>query len=141
MDWLFGQLQEFDKFAGYKRSLMEDTAYARLALKQMIEEHVCLIAFAENPAIYDQPVGFISGWRTPHPFNPRISVLTECFWWVAKAHRGGRAGLMLLDAFESIGRKYCDWVVMTLEHHSPVSEKHLFKRGFVAREKSYLVEV
>ncbi len=29
---------------------------------------------------------------------------------------------------------------MTLEHHSPVNPHHLTKRGFIERERSYLLE-
>lgn len=155
MDWLIVQLRAFDKFAGYKRSLIEDEHYARKALKQLIADHVVFIADAD-PALTHatlaelgvcrcarNPIrlGFIAGYKTPHPFNPRLRVLTENFWWVAPEHRKTRAGLLLLNEFEAYGRRCCDWIVMTLEHHSPISDRHLTKRGFVAREQSYLVEV
>lgn len=76
-----------------------------------------------------------------HPYNPAIRVLTETFWWVTPNARGSRAGLMLLDAFTAYGERNADWIVFTLEHHSPVNERTLTKRGFHLHERSYLREV
>lgn len=141
MDWLIVQLKAFDKFAGYKRSLIEDETYARAALKQLVNEHIVFIAEQDWIKQGPERLGFIAGYRTPHPFNPHLRVLTESFWWVAPEHRKTRAGLLLLNEFEAYGRRYCDWVVMTLEHHSPVHPRHLTNRDFVPREQSYLLEV
>ena len=135
--WILGQLHVFDKFAGYKRSLIEDETHAHSALLNMLEKHVAFIAEDET----GQRLGFIAGYKTPHPFNPRLRVLTESFWWVAPEHRGSGAGLLLLNEFEDYGRRCCDWAIMTLEHHSPVNPRHLIKRGFVPREQSYVLEV
>lgn len=134
--WLFEQLLAFDKFANYKRSLMEDKEYARQALETLITGHVAYVA-ERNGA----PLGFIAGYRTPHPFNPLIKVLTEVFWWVTPENRGGRAGLLLLKEFEKFGYKFCDWIVFTLEHHSPVRNTTLLKRGYKFKEQAYLLEV
>jgi|CXWL01.1.fsa_nt_gi hypothetical protein len=137
MEWLMGQLREFDSFSTYKRSLMEDDAYARLALKEMVDKHVCYIAYSEQ----GERMGFIAGFVSQHSFNPRIRVLTEAFWWVATAFRGSRAGLMLLDKFEDHGRKHFDWVAFSLESHSPVRPQTLERRGFAMKEQSFLLEV
>lgn len=146
MDWLMGQLREFDAFAGHKRSLIEDEDYARRALKVLVDDHFCAIAedaqLAENELYADRArMGFIAGYRTPHPFNPRIRVLTESFWWVTAEHRGSGAGRVLLNEFDEYARRYCDWAIMTLEHHSPVNPRHLTKRGYLPREQSFLLEV
>lgn len=139
--WLMTQLREFDRFAGYKRSLMEDEAHARAGILGIIEKHVAFIAVEQNnrPDIY--PLGFIAGYKTPHPFNPNIRVLTELFWWVAIGYRHGRAGAMLLSAFMDYGEKNCDWIVMSLEHVSPVHPESLIRRGFNRKEESFLLEV
>ncbi len=150
MDWLMVQLRAFDQFASYKRSLVEDDAHARLALKHLVENHVCIIAEGSTcEHVGDCPggtpclnrLGFIAGYRAPHPFNPKINVLNESFWWVSPEHRKTRAGIMLLDQFTDIGKRLGDWVVMTLEHHSPVADRHLTKRGYVPREQTFLLEV
>lgn len=149
MEWLMIQLRAFDQFAGYKRSLIEDEAHAWRGLKQLVDDHVVFIAESQcghvpgDCAGCAARLGFIAGYKTPHPFNPRLRVLTESFWWVAPERRGesGGAGLLLLNEFEAYGRRYCDWTIMTLEHHSPVNARHLTKRGFFPREQSYLLEV
>lgn len=146
LDWLMTQLHEFNAFAAHKRSLIEDDGYAMMALRQLVNEHVCFIAedmqHATNP-LYEHRarLGFIAGYKTPHLFNPKIRVLTESFWWVAEEHRGSGAALALLNEFEAYGRRYCDWAIMTLEHHSPVNPRHLTRRGFLPREQSFLLEV
>jgi hypothetical protein len=89
----------------------------------------------------DGPVGFVSGMLAAHPYNPALTVLTEMFWWVAPEARGSRAGLLLLDAFLAYGERNADWIIFTLEHHSPVNERTLTKRGFHLHERSYLYEV
>ena len=143
IDWLIGQLRDFDRFANFKKPLMGNDAYCRVALKEMLEQHVVFIA--ETPvgdrACDIERIGLIAGWITPHPFNPELRVLTETFWWVIEKYRGTRAGLLLLNAFQKAGAWHqADWILFTLEHHSPVSDKHLLRRGYVEKERSYLLE-
>ncbi len=83
--WLISQLRMFDKFAGFKRSLMEDMEHAIKGCKQMVRDHLVLIAFdhpEHGPLSADCEIelGFIAGYLTPHPFNPQLRVLTETFW-------------------------------------------------------------
>lgn len=134
--WLLIQIAAFEKFAGFKRKLMADKAHARRVLAGMISNHVVLIAHKGR-----ERQGFIAGFDQPHPFNPDIRVLTEAFWWVDERSRGSRAGAMLLMEFEILGRAVADWIIFSLEHHSPVHETHFTKRGFRLVEKAYLLEV
>lgn len=136
VDWLIGQLRAFEKFVAYKRPLFEDEIFARDGLAGLVDRHVVLIAHDGKTR-----QGFIAGTHAPHPFNPRLKVLTELFWWVSEEFRMGRAGFMLLDEFEIVGRAMADWVVLSLEHNSPVRETHLTKRGFRQVERAFLLEV
>jgi hypothetical protein len=136
-DWLLGQLKAFARFYGTKKSLFGNEAHARTSLLHKIHNHLVLIAEHDTLG----PIGFISGYVLPHPFNPEIRLLSETFWWVDEDHRGGRAGLMLLNAFTEWGKANCDWITFALEHHSPVTEKALTRRGFSLQERSYLMEV
>lgn len=136
MDWLVSQLREFSAFFGTKKSLYGTEENARLGITNMINGHIVLVAEREG-----QLLGFIAGVITPHMFNPNIRVLAETFWWVAEEHRGSRAGLMLLNEFMDYGTANCDWITFALEHHSPVDEKCLLRRGFHLQERSYLMEV
>lgn len=137
LDWLMRELKAFSHFYGSKKPLYGGDAYATQAITGMIENHVLLVAERED----GERMGFIGGVVQPHPMNPEISTLTELFWWVPETHRGCRAGLMLLNAFIDWGQKHCDWVLMTLEHNSPISERCLTTRGFIPKERSYLLEV
>lgn len=133
--WLLRQLQRFAQFFGSKRSLFPDEDTAESIIVDAIEKHPFFVA--EN----GQRVGFISGYLHPHPYNPRIVVLTETFWWVDEAHRGSRAGLKLLDTFLWFGEETADWIVFTLETKSPVNVRSIEKRGFKLFEQSYLKEI
>lgn len=101
----------------------------------MVESKVFFVA--ENG---DGAVGFIAGMLSEHPYNPKITVLSELFWWVAPEYRGSSAGARLLQAFEDYGRANAQWVVMTLETKSPVDPRSLERRGFKHFESSYLME-
>lgn len=136
IEWLMEQLRSFDKFAAYGRSLIEDESHARLTMLGIIDKHMVFIA--ENN---HKPVGFIAAYKTPHPFNPRIKVLSECFWWVAPEGRKTRAGALLLREFIAYGRRHCDWITMSLEDVSPVKPGSLSKLGFKLKESSFLMEV
>ncbi len=140
--WLIGQLEAFDRFAGYKRPLLEDRVYAAERLGDMIRNHVVLIAAiaGEHEGWPNVPAGFIAGYRHSHPYNPKLRMLTETFWWVAPEHRRKRAGILLLDKFTELGRQQNEMVVMSLEHNSPVKDRHLLKRGYRAQETSYVLE-
>ena len=141
--WILKQLRDFDHFFGAGRSLFpEDPSHAERIIAGLIANHVFYVALehAEND-VAGFGVGFIAGHLAQHPFNPDITMLTELFWWVEPASRGTRAGSLLLDAYVAAGRTSAHWVLMTLEHDSPVNDRMLLKRGFKPKERSYLLEV
>lgn len=133
--WLLEQLAAFDQFFGSTRSLFPDIDTARAIVSDLVTTQPFFVAGDSDL------VGFIAGYLTPHPYNPTIRVLTESFWWVDQEFRGSRAGLALLNALIAFGREHADWIVMTLEHESPVNPETLTRRGFRLKETSYLMEV
>jgi RimJ/RimL family protein N-acetyltransferase len=137
IDWLLSQLREFSNFFGTRRSLFGDDDYSQSAMLNMIQNHIVFIAEREDVG----PIGFISGYIIPHPYNPEIRLLSETFWWVDEEYRGTRAGLMLLNQFTDWGKKNADWITFALEEKSPVKETCLTKRGFRLHERSFLLEV
>lgn len=137
IDWLTFQLGKFSEFFESKYKLFGDIDYIKAALVPLINNHPFFIA--ENEI--ELRVGFISGNVFDHPFNPNIKTLLETFWWVDEAHRNSRAGAMLLNEFINYGKQNCNWIVMTLEHNSPIKEESLLKRGFRNQEHTYLMEI
>lgn len=136
LDKLLSELKSFASFYGTKLSLFGDVGYSKSALSAMIQDHLFLVCEKE-----DDIVGFISGLRSPHIYNPEIKVITESFWWVNEEYRGSRAGLKLLDSFIERAKQEADWVICTLEDNSPVRDDVFIRRGFRPVERSFLLEV
>lgn len=135
--WLLEQITAFEAFAAYKKPLITGNSAAPAVLAGLIDRHVVLIAHED-----DIRHGFIAGFQGSHPLNRTLRVLSEIFWWIAEEHRGhGRAALVLLNEFERMGRETADWVIFTLEHHSPVRDAHITGRGFRLVERAFLLEV
>jgi hypothetical protein len=137
VDWLLSQLRSFAQFFGSKRSLFLSEEHSRKVMLDLIENHVLFVAENES----EESLGFIAGHVVSHPFNPEIRVLQETFWWVPEEYRGSRAGYLLLRHFVDWGKSTCDWLIMTLEHKSPVSSRVLERHGFKIQEHNYLLEV
>lgn len=138
--WLLEQLRAFSAFFGTERPVFPtDALRARSFIERLIHQHPFYVATCGD-APHTFPVGFIAGALAPHPYNPEIRQLTEMFWWVDPMYRGTRAGSMLLDAFLEEGRQRAHWVVMTLEHNSPVNDETLTRRGFKHMSRDFLLE-
>jgi len=136
IDWIVSELREFAAHYNTKKPLFPDEMHAHQVISSMIDGHVVFVA-ERGTELH----GFIGGIITPHFMNPTIKTIAEMFWWVAKEHRGSRAGLLLLNEFIAFGEKNADWITVSLENRSPVHEKCLLKRGFIGQERSYLREV
>ena len=137
IDWILGELKKFADFYDSKKSLYGDESQSKIALSNLIDQHIFLIADKESVG----PIGFIAGLISPHLFNQAIKTLSELFWWVTESERLSRAGSMLIDEFLAWGKANADWIFFSLEQNSPVDEKCLLKRGLRLQEKQYLMEV
>lgn len=135
IDWLLIQLKQFAEFLKTKHSVYGDEQYARSGLQVLIEKHVFLIAEKNG-----DPIGFISGFFTPHLFNPNLKILCELFWFVIPEFRRSRAGSMLLNEYMRFGKENAQWITMALNRFTQVNEQSLLKRGFQLHEKTYLFE-
>jgi hypothetical protein len=137
IDWILSQLKSFANFYNTKTSLFGDPEYAKEFITVLVMKHLFLVADDSSHGL----IGLIAGSVDPHPYNPKILSLSECFWWVDEKHRGSKAGLLLLNEFMRIGKEHCDWIWMTLESESPVKDATLVRRGFKEQERSFLLEV
>lgn len=135
--WLVEQLKEFSKFFGGKFSLFPGEDEAAKILNMLIATQPFWVA----QLVDETRVGFVAGVLHPHLLNPALIVLTELFWWVVPEHRGGRAGLQLLNELHHFGLQHADWIVFTLEAESPVNPQTLERRGFRLKERNYILEV
>lgn len=136
IEWMLAECEKFSQFYGSKLSLLSSMDFARQSLRTLITEQFVAVSEKEG-----EPTGFIAGILVPHFLNPEITVFNELLWWVREEHRNSRAGLLLLNAFTEFGKANADWMLCTLEVHSPLNDKHLIKRGFRKQETSYLMEM
>lgn len=135
IDWLITQVKAFATFNQTKYFLFGDEEEARSGLLGMMREHFMRIA--ERDGV---PLGFIAAYWVLHPYNGRIPLLAETFWWVDEQHRFSSAGARLLDAFDDFAKENVKWATFSLLANSPVNEKVLLKRGFKKHEVAYLKE-
>jgi hypothetical protein len=135
--WLLPKLLSISHFYNTKKSLFGGGLQSKQMLELMIDTQVFLIAFNE----LEGPVGFIGGHFFEHPFNPKIRVLAETFWWIDDTKPNSDAGALLLDAFTLLGKQKADWITFTIDNHSPMNEKSLFKHGYNLHERNFLMEV
>lgn len=136
IDWLLIQLREFAEFLKTKHSVYGDELYARCGLQTLIEKHVFLIAEKNG-----DPIGFVSGFYTPHIFNPSIHILCELFFFVVPSHRHSRAGSLLMDGYISEGKTRAQWITFSLNRFTKLNERNLLRRGFIHHESTFLMEV
>lgn len=137
LDWIMGEFPEFSSHYGTKTQIFEDNDYSRATSKNIVENHLALLAECSERG----PVGFIFGLVTNHLYNQNIKVLTELFWWVPPRFRNGRAAALLFNEFTAWGKKNCDLVTFGVMESTPVKHTAITKRGFKLVERSYLLEV
>lgn len=134
---LMVQLKKFSDFYNSKYPLFgDDSAYNVAILSTLITNQLFLVAEQDTKVL-----GFIAGLISPHMFNPSITTLTEIFWWVNEESRQSRAGAMLLKEFTDYGKKNCQWIIMTLEHNSPIKPESILNRGFRHKETAFVMEI
>ena len=136
--WLKASLPAIWNGNPSNRVFFNDSKFAEYHIKDMIDNHLVLIAEQGGAQI-----GLISGMVMNHPWvsPPGLLVLMETHWWVTESHRGGRAGLLLLKAFVQWGEKNVDRISMTIAKESAISERALTKRGFEFRERTFSMEI
>lgn len=136
VDWLITQVKAFATFNQTKFFLFGSEEEARAGLLGLMAQHFMRIAEKDGVRL-----GFIAAYITTHPYNRKIRLLSEAFWWVDERHRFSSAGHRLLDDFIEFGKANADWITFSLLVNSPVNDKILTKRGFEKHEIAYLMEV
>lgn len=138
LPFILEQLWAFNDFCNTKHSLIPiEEGKATEIVAGLIQNAYFIVIETYG----GKTIGFICGVLHPHMLNPEIMVLTELFWWVMPEARGTMAGAQLFIEFEAYGRRHANWIIMTLEHNSPVNPESLEKRDFHLKERNYLLEV
>lgn len=137
LDALEDQSRIYSESLKLTYQLFEDELHVEALLYSLKDNGILLVA--ENGG---QLVGFIAGWISPHPYNPRIRVATHASWWVLPEKRKGRSGAALLNAFAiSAKAKCCDQVIVSLAVETPIRESSMKRMGYTPADKSYVMEV
>lgn len=132
LPWLMATLREFFDWAGYTNFFNED--YTPKFVANLVQSQLVLIAEE------GERMGVIIGVLSPHPYNPDLIQLAELAWYVKPEFRRTTAGAALLTTYMEWGKKHADLVTMCTLTHSPLNPGTLEKRGFVAKETTYVWE-
>lgn len=138
LDWLVGELRDFDTFYKTKKRLFGDESIVRAKLREAIHYHVCLIAEKSEDFT---PTGFILGLLRPHFYNPDIRLLSELFWWVVPRYRHTISASLLMDEFIAIGKAEADWITLNMSPWTRIKKRSLQQRGFEVSDQVFLMEV
>lgn len=87
---------EFSQFSGF---VAFDSAGCKESVLSIIRDGIAYVAEIDGEII-----GGILGVIVPVWFSPRHVVAAELGWWIDEQYRGGRAGVMLLRAFEGAAK-------------------------------------
>ncbi len=136
VDWIYGQLPGFSELYNTKFGILGDVNEVKEKLLGLISHHLVYVAFYGG-----RRVGFIGGLVHSHLYNEKLKVLTQLLWWVVPSHRNTTAGIRLLDTFIAWGRVNAHWISLNLMQSTPVKKETLVKRGFVEKDRNYLLEV
>ena len=86
----------------------------------------------------EKVIGAIGGLVHPNPFNSRVEMLTELFFFVKKEYRNGTIGGRLLLNFIQMGEDMGSSISMSTIDSTPDSmRKFLSNRGFIQKERSW----
>lgn len=83
--------------------------------------------------------GAIGGMVHPSPYNKAHITGQELFWWVDPAKRGGRLGLMLLEALEDAVRAKGahSWTMASVGLDNGSVGRILERRGYRQTDRNY----
>ncbi len=85
-------------------------------------------------------IGALGAILVPNLFNPTIRTFAEIFWWVDPSERNGRAGLLLMNAFDKKASEIADESTMSLLSSSEVNIETMGRKGFMLGEFGFRKE-
>lgn len=90
----------------------------------------------------DEPVGVIGGVLVNNLFNPAIKTLAELFWYVVPEYRKTKIGLLLLKAFEKVGKDLANEITFSiLLSNNDIKIETMEKLGYSLQEFGFQKEL
>lgn len=129
----------FISYSEYGDMIDPDPDKLKIALLVMLEKGKIFVA--EHDGLI---VGFIIGMQSSFWFAPEVTCAVELAWWVKEEHRGGRAAIKLLRAFEGwakeIGTKVVCMSDLIIGGEAPTGA--LFsKLGYSVTERAHIKRI
>lgn len=136
LEWIVQQLPIMDREFNEKMVFSGDKEDITRRMEFLIEDGVVLVAWDG-----EERIGFIAGARTPHFFNPKITVLSQFLWWVVPSRRGSRAAWKLLSSMVNVAKATCDWMDVYVMRNCAIEANSMRKFGFKEADKMFRLEV
>lgn len=104
---------------------------AELFFRQMIDSPNAVLLVGEG--------GAIGGLLHPSPYNAAHITGQELFWWVEPDKRGGRLGIMLLEALERavVAQGAHSWTMASVGLDNGSVGRILERRGYRVTDRNY----
>jgi hypothetical protein len=136
LPWLVSRLKtHFSDAYGTKRPFFQDEEFTTNFLRELIQEHVVLVATRAK-----ELVGGVAGIFYAHPYDPSLRVLQESLLWVEPSSRNSRAGKLLLDAFTRIGKERAGWICFGMPPKTNIKDEAMTRRGYRLAERNFVME-
>jgi hypothetical protein len=85
----------------------------------------------------NEPIGVVGALATQNLFNPKLTTLTEVFFYVLPEHRKSRAGYLLFKEYNKMVDEIADDATFSILSGSAMGESLLLKTGYVKTEVAY----
>lgn len=107
------------------------------------EEVLALLGQLNTIVVGEPNKGAILGVVAPHPFNPRVLIATELFWYVEPEYRASKFSVNLVKQFEDKAKECGARFVfmMAIEHSNDMAIRLYPKLGYNKLETTFIKEI
>ena len=130
---------EYAKLADLKLTF-DPAGFERYVSGLLDAPYVCVLLAEAKGRV----VGSIAGVLAPWFLDPSRAIVSELWWWIDPAYRGGEAGAALLDAFEDWGRSRgasYNCMLALKGYRDDVLARFYGRRGYLEVERHFLKEL
>lgn len=147
MEVRFAQESDWPVVLEYVRNFHKQSVYSDIpvtedchSLFQLILSQNMLVVVEDGNKV----VGICGGLVAPIPFNPKLTMAQELFWWIEPEYRDGGAGKQLLEGYQLACKAngVALLFLSSLEGVEPEKADYIYKRyGFEKAENVYAKKV